>query len=179
MPRLFPLLAALALLLPCLVPAQEAVLTKDEGPPISISSPDTGSTFVFGTLKGRQLYWNKSRQMLIARVTFTDASLLDNNSPQDDTMEFRLPGVAYDPAQGIFTATSAKGEVIPIAHFKKAIFGIKTIEILPNARVRIVHERGVVNVILEAIRPNDPAMHPAPANPDGVHMVSPSQILNN
>jgi len=179
MPRFFSLLAALALLLPSLAPAQEAVLTKDEGPPISISSPDTGSTFVYGTLKGRQLYWNKSQKMLIARVTFTDASLLDNNSAQDDTMEFRLPGVALDPTHGIFTATTAKGEVIPIAHLKKAIFGIKTIEILPNARVRIVHERGVVNVILEAISPKDPAMHPAAVNPDGTHPESINQLLNN
>jgi len=179
MPRLFSLLAALVLLLPSLAVAQEQTLVKDDGPPISISSPDIGSTYVYGTLKGRQLYWNKSRQMLIARVTFTDASVVDNSSPQDDTMEFRLPGVALDPAHGIFTATSAKGEVIPIAHFKKAIFGIKTIEILPNARVRIVHERGVVNVILEAISPKDPAMHPAPVNPDGVHMVNPNQFLNN
>ena len=177
MPRLLSLLAALALLLP-LAWAQEDVLTKDQGPPISITSPDTGSTFVYGTLKGRQLYWNKSQKMLIARVTYTDASLLDNNSAQDDTMEFRLPGVAFDEARGVFSATTAKGEVIPIAHIKKALF-IKTIEILPNARVRVIRDHGAVSVILEAISPNDPAMHPAPTNPDGVHMVNPNKLFNN
>jgi hypothetical protein len=157
--------------------AQEAVLSKDDGPPISISSPDTGSTFVYGTLKGRQLYWDRRDKMLIARVTFTDASLLDNNSPQDDTMEFRLPGVAFDEAQGVFSATSAKGDVIPIARIKKALF-IKTIQVLPNARVRIIRDRGTVNVILEAISPNDPAMHPAPTDPDGTHAVSFDKLLN-
>jgi hypothetical protein len=171
-------LFVLALLLPSLAWAQEDVLTKDEGPPISITSPDTGSTFVYGTLKGRQLYWNKSQKLLIARVTYTDASLLDNNSAQDDTMEFRLPGVAFDEAHGVFTATTAKGETIPIAHLKKAIFGIKSIEILPNARVRIIHDHGAVSVILEAISPNDPAMHPAPSNPDGEHLMNPNQLFN-
>jgi hypothetical protein len=177
MPRFLSLLAVLALL-PSLALAQEDVLTKDEGPPISITSPDTGSTFVYGTLKGRQLYWNKSQKVLIARVTYTDASLLDNNSAQDDTMEFRLPGVAFDEAHGVFSATTAKGEVIPIARIKKALF-IKTIEILPNARVRVIRDHGAVSVILEAISPNDPAMHPTPANPDGEHQVNFNQLLNN
>ena len=167
----------LALLLPSLAWAQEDVLVKDQGPPISITSPDTGSTFVYGTLKGRQLYWNKSQKMLIARVTYTDASLLDNNSPQDDTMEFRLPGVAFDEAHGTFSATTAKGEVIPIAHFKKTLF-IKSIEILPNARVRVIHEHDTVNVILEAISPNDPAMRTAPPNPGGERTVDIQQILH-
>jgi hypothetical protein len=172
--RLFILL--LGLLLPGLAVAQEAVLSKDESPPISITSPDTGSTFVYGTLKGRQLYWSKHDKMLMARVTFTDASALDTNL-QDDTMEFRLPGVAFDEAHGVFTATSTKGEVIPIAHLKKTLF-VKSIEILPNARVRVIHVHGTVNVILETISPNDPAMRAAPLNPDGERAVDIQQILH-
>ena len=171
------LAAAFGVLAPARALAQDSVLSKDDGPPISITSPDTGSTFVFGSLKGRQLYWNNRAKMLIARVTFTDADLLDNNSPQDDTMEFRLPGVAFDEARGMFSATTAKGDVIPIARMKKTFF-IKSVEILPNARVRVLREHGTVNVILEAISPNDPAMHPAAANPDGTHPVGIGQMLN-
>ena len=116
--------------------------------------------------------------MLIARVTFTDGDLLDNNSPQDDTLEFRLPGIAFDEAKGVFSATSAKGEVIPIAKIKKQLF-LKTIEVLPNAHVRVIRQRGNVSVVLEAISPNDPAMHPAPpTNPNGDHAVSLPQLLN-
>jgi hypothetical protein len=178
MPGFLSLLAALALLLPSLAWAQEDVLTKDEGPPISITSPDTGSTYVYGTLKGRQLYWNKSQKILIARVTYTDASPLDNNSAQDDTMEFRLPGVAFDEVHGVFSATTAKGEVIPIAHIKKALF-VKSIAILPNARVRVIRDHGAVSVILEAISPNDPAMHPKAGDPDGERSVNFNQLLNN
>jgi hypothetical protein len=171
------LLVSFVLLLPHFAFAQEAVLAPDDGPPISITSPDTGSTFVFGTLKGRQLYWRKSDKTLMARVTYTDADLLDNNTAQDDTMEFRLQGVTFDEAKGIFSATTAKGEVIPIAHIKKALF-IKTIEILPNARVRVINDHGRVTVILEAISPNDPAMHTPPPNPDGEHPVDTRHLFN-
>ena len=171
MSRLFAILAlALALLSPRFAFAQ------DDGPPISITSPDTGSTYVYASLKGRSLYWNKHDKMLVAHVTFTED---DENvsTPQDDTLEFRLPGITFDEARGVFSATSAKGEVIPVAHIKKQLF-LKTIEILPNAHVRIIRERGNVSVILEAISPNDPAMHPAPSNPDGEHAVDIRQILN-
>ncbi len=169
------LFLALALILfsPRLSPAQD-----DDGPPISITSPDAGTTFAFGTIKEHALVWNKSEKVLIARVTFIEE---DENYGQatDDTHEFRLPGVTLDEAKGIFFATSAKGEVIPVARFKKVLF-IKSIETTPNAVVRVLHPRGRIQVILEAISPNDPAMHPPPASsdPDATHSVDIDKILN-
>jgi len=151
---------------------------EDDGPPISITSPDVATTFAFGTVKNRALFWNKSGKVLIARVTFTDA---EQNSGQsnEDTHDFRLPGISFDEAKGVFMATTAKGEVIPVARIKKTLF-IKSIEVLPNAVVRILHPRGNVTVILEAISPNDPAMHPTPANADSdaTHKVDIDKILN-
>jgi hypothetical protein len=154
------------------------VSAQDEGPPISITSPDAGTTFAYGTIKSHVLIWNKSERVLIARVTFTDAEQ-NLGQPNDDTHEFRLPGVTLDEAKGVFLAKTAKGEVIPIAHIKRVLF-IRTIETLPNARIRILHPKGNVTVILEAISPNDPAMHPAPANsdPDATHKVDIDKILN-
>jgi hypothetical protein len=67
--------------------------------------------------------------------------------------------------------------VIPVARLQKELF-LKTIEVLPNARVRILRQKGNVSVILEAISPNDPAMHPGPGHPDGEHAVDIRQILN-
>ncbi len=131
---------------------------QDDGPPISITSPDTATTFAFGTIKSHALIWNKSEKVLVARVTFTDAEQTEF-TPQDDTHEFQLPGISLDEAKGVFFATTAKGEVIPVAHIKKTLF-IKAIETLPNAVVRILHPKGVVTVILEAIEPDDPAMRP-------------------
>ena len=173
MPRGFIFLAlALLLVLP------SGAEPGDDGPPIAITSPDKGSTYVLGKIKNHQLYWSKSQKMLIARVTFTDEDST-MTTPQDDVHEFRLPGISFDEAKGIFTATTAKGEVIPIAHFKKVLF-VKSIETLPNAAVRVVHPHGDITVTLEAISPNDPAMHAAPANtdPDGTHQVDINSILH-
>jgi hypothetical protein len=169
---LFYLMLGLALALPQLSQAQ------DDGPPISITSPDEGTTYALATIKDHSLVWDKSQKMLVARVTFIE--LDDSLSPSsDDTHDFRLPGVSFDPVKGIFTATTAKGVIIPVAHYKKTLF-IKSIEVLPNARVRIVHPRGVITVILEAISPNDPAMHPPAddSDPDATHSVDLGQILN-
>jgi hypothetical protein len=171
MSRLFALIAlALALLSPRLAFAQ------DNGPPISITSPDAGSTYVYATLKNRSLLWSKRDQMLVARLTF--AQIDDSGGTiEDDTLEFRLPGITFDEAKGVYSAKSAQGEVIPIARVKKQLF-LKTIEILPNAHVRIIRQKGNVSVILEAISPNDPAMHPGPSNPDAEHAEDIRQILN-
>lgn len=170
---LFFFVLALILVSSRLVPAQ-----ADDGPPISITSPDTGTTFAYGTIKNHALVWNKNEKVLIARVTFIDENS-NNGQPIDDTHEFRLPGVTFDEAKGIFFATTAKGEVIPVAHIKKVLF-MKTIETTPNAVVRVLHPKGVITVILEAISPNDPAMHPPPDNsdPDATHKVDIDKILN-
>jgi hypothetical protein len=169
---LFFIVLALTLFSPRIVSAQ------DDGPPISITSPDTGTTFAFGTIKNHSLIWNKSKKVLIALVTFAEMDQ-DSGPSGDDTHEFRLPGVTFDEAKGVFFATTAKGEVIPVAHIKKTFF-MKSIEVLPNANIRILHPRGVITVVLEAIGPNDPAMRPLPdnSNPDATHKVDINQILN-
>jgi hypothetical protein len=151
---------------------------EDEGPPISITSPDVGTTFVYGTIKNHQLVWNKVQKILLARVTFIDTET-NEGQPTEDVHEFRLPGVNLDEAKGVFFAQSARGEIIPIAHYKKTLF-VKSIETLPNARVRIIRDHGNITVILEAISPNDPAMHPPPesSDPDGTHQVDIKSILN-
>jgi hypothetical protein len=176
MPRCL-LFALLALAISSLSTPRALCDPADDGPPISITSPDTGTTFAFGDIKSRALYWRDSDKTLIARVTFTDAGYLDNNAATDDVLEFRLPGVALDAAKGIFYATSAKGEQIPVAHYKKVLF-VKTIQVLPNARVRVIHIKGTpVTLILEAISPNDPAMQPAPSDPDATKSVSVQQLF--
>ncbi len=150
---------------------------EEDGPAISITSPDKGLTFAFGSIKDHSLIWDNRNHQLVARVVFIDENQ-SGGTVNDDTLEFRLPGVTLDEAKGIFFATSAKGESIPVARFKKELF-LKVIEILPNARVRIEHPRGNVSVALEAISPSDPAMHaPAPApNPDGTRPVDIHSML--
>lgn len=154
------------------------LLAEEDGPLISITSPDTASTFVYGSIKSHSLLWNKRTGVLIARVTFTD-SQFNNGQANEDAHEFRLPGIRFDEAKGIFLAISPKGDLVPVAHVKKALF-FKTVETLPNANVRIQRRDGNVTVILEAISPNDPAMHASPpdANPDDAHKVDVNKILH-
>jgi hypothetical protein len=52
---------------------------------------------------------------------------------------------------------------------------MKSIQILPNANIRVLHPKGVITVILEAISPEDPAMHPSSptgADAEGTHSVT-------
>lgn len=132
------------------------LLAEDEnGPLISIASPDTATTYAFGTIKSRALVWNEKTATLSAEVTFVDEQP-DSTQPPEDTHRFRLPGITFDQAHGIFYATSPKGEAIPVARRRKALF-LTSIDVLPNAIVRIYHPRGSVTVRLEAIRPADVA----------------------
>jgi hypothetical protein len=162
------------LLVSLLLPSR--ALRADDGPPIAITSPDKAVTFAYGEIKQSSLFWDGKAQLLIARVVFTDAQS-NVGEPQEDQEQFRLPGVSFDATKGIFYAVSARGENIPVAHLKKTLF-FKTIEVLPNAVIRVQHPRGNVTVILEAISPNDPAMHAPPANPDDTHPMDINSILH-
>jgi hypothetical protein len=149
----------------------------NDGPPISITSPDNGTTFPHADIRDHKLIWYAKRKMLVACVTFTDARQNDGTS-NDDTHYFDLPGVTFDEAKGVFSATSKKGEVIPVAHYTKMLF-LKTIEVLPNATVRIMCPQGEITVILEAIPSNDPAMHQVPpvTDPDATKPVNFNQLF--
>jgi hypothetical protein len=156
---------------------------EDSAPPIIIESPDTATTYAYGTIKHRALVWSDSSRTLYAEVTFTDEQQ-DNSQAEDDTHRFRLPGVTFDRAHGVFYATTSQGESIPVAQRKKSLF-LSTIEVLPNAIVRVYHRRGNVSVTLEAIRPADVAREKqqqdraasSGTNPDGSHTVNLQDLL--
>ena len=148
---------------------------QDDGPPISITSPDKATTYAVSTIKHRALIWNESTKTLSAEVTFVEETQGLAQSG-DDTHRFRLPGITFDAAQGIFYATTPRGETIPVAHKKKTLF-ITSIEVLPNAAVRVLHPRGNVSVILEAIRPADVAKLRQTPDPDGTHSVDLRELL--
>jgi hypothetical protein len=150
----------------------------EDGPPISITSPDSGVTYAFGTVKSHALVWDKNAKVLLAVVTFIDRDDGSEQQTQEDTHRFRLPGVTFDEAHKVFFATTAKGEEIPIATIKKQLF-FSVIQVLPNAVVRILHPRGNLSVILEAVRPNDPALHAPESTSDdgGTHDVDLHSIM--
>ncbi len=161
-PRPSPLL-----LLLMLVGAWPVVHAQDSGPPIVITSPDHAVTFTYGSVKERRLYWNPRAGGLVAHIVFEDENQ-SGGVVNDDTLEFRLPGVTLDASRGIFYATTTTGEKIPVASFRHELF-IKYVATLRNAIVRIQHPRGKVTVILEALRPDDPALKAkAPTDDDAL-----------
>jgi hypothetical protein len=157
----------------------------DDGPPIVIKSPDTATTFAFAMIKQHELLWDKRNGQLLARVVFTPVDGNDGASADQDEHDFRLPGVTFDEKKGLFFAAAANGDLIPIARIKKTLF-LKTVEPMPNANVIVLHPHGNVSVTLEAIRPDDPAMHPAPpaasgqTDPEGnqAHSLDIQQVLH-
>jgi hypothetical protein len=156
------------------------LLAADESePPISITSPDTATTYAFGKIKSRSLHWSEAKQTLSAEVTFVDEQP-DSLQSNEDSHSFLLPGITLDKAHGIFYATSVKGEVIPVARRKKSLF-LTTIQVLPNAIVRVNHSHGNVTVTLEAIRPADVAKEQrkqdAEGGPDATHSIDLHQLL--
>ena len=148
----------------------------DDGPPIVITSPDQGTTFAFANLKSRTLYWDKKSQTLVAQVTFVDDHA-EGGQSNEDTHQFHLPGITFDQAKGIFYATSAKGEKIPVAQVKKTLF-LRDVVSTPNARVRIMHPRGELTVVLEALSPNDPALRQPASDGNGTQKVDFGKLLN-
>ena len=91
----------------------------DDQAPISISSPDVASTFVFAKIKSHALVWDRKTSTLLARVTAMDDTSDGSMQAEEDTHDFRLPGVTFDASRQLYVAVSAKGEVIPVARPKK------------------------------------------------------------
>ena len=144
------------------IPSLPLPAQVDDGPAIVINSPDTGSTYVYGSIKDHYLSWDKKARMLVAHVVCIDT--LDNSgSAREDSHDFRLPGVTLDETKGIFYALTAKGERVPVAKYKKTLF-IQSVETLPNARIRIQRQQGDIFVVLEALRPDDPALKAPPGD---------------
>ncbi len=118
---------------------------------LSIQSPDTAQTFVFGSTKTRSLRWNDKKQLLSAEITFTNESYSDsNNSSTSESFSFALPGIWYDEKSQTFYAKTPQGEVLPVAKRQKKFIG-SSIEPTENARIRVQRVRGKVAVILEAV----------------------------
>ena len=138
-----------------------------QSPPIEITSPDKATTFAYGSIKQHQLYWDRPKNELIARVVFEDVNQ-EGGAAQNDVLDFRLPGIQFDSGRGIFYATTTNGEKIPVASYSHRLF-LKSVATLPNAVVRIQHPHGKVTVILEALRPNDPALKAAAVAPAVAH----------
>ena len=97
-------------------PATEAQMSVTPRGLLQIVSPDTAQTFAGGVTTRFLLEWDRRAQVLRAFITFTNSPYQnDSTSRREEQFLFRLPGVALDPATGVFSARDPQGHNVPIA----------------------------------------------------------------
>jgi hypothetical protein len=117
---------------------------------ISLASPDHARTYAYGAVTWRQLYLERARGELAARITFSNLPFADANEPRtDEPFDFRFPGIRVDFTRHAFVATGRRGELIPVASF----WGDPScgwIKLAPNAKIYLLKENGRVTATLTA-----------------------------
>jgi hypothetical protein len=117
---------------------------------VRITSPDHARTFAYGEMTWHQLYLERDRGVLGARITFSNLPYADSNEPRrDEPFDFRFPGVQFDPTRRTFFASARDGELIPVARFRgNATCG--WIDLAPGTKIYLLKEGGRVTAILTA-----------------------------
>jgi len=117
---------------------------------VSVTSPNHARTYAYGAVTWHQLYLERTRGELAARITFSNFPFGDANEPRtDQPFDFRFPGIHVDFAQHAFVATGRRGEFIPVASFRgDASCG--WIKLSPNAKIYLLKESGRVTATLTA-----------------------------
>jgi hypothetical protein len=117
---------------------------------VSVASPNHARTYAYGAVTWRQLYLDRTRGELAARITFSNFPFADANEPRtDQPFDFRFPGIHVDFAQHAFVATGRRGESIPVAWFRGNP-SCGWIKLAPNAKIYLLKESGRVTATLTA-----------------------------
>jgi len=117
---------------------------------VSVTSPNHTRTYAYGAVTWRQLYLERTRGELGARITFSNFPFADANEPRtDQPFDFRFPGIHVDFAQHAFMATGRRGESIPVAWFRGDP-SCGWIKLAPNAKIYLLKENGRVTATLTA-----------------------------
>jgi hypothetical protein len=117
---------------------------------VSVASPNHARTYAYGAVTWRQLYLERTRGELAARITFSNFPFADANEPRtDQPFDFRFPGIQVDFAQHAFVATGRRGESIPVAWFRGNP-SCGWIKLAPNAKIYLLKENGRVTATLTA-----------------------------
>jgi hypothetical protein len=117
---------------------------------ISIASPNHARTYAYGAVTWRQLYLERTRGELAARITFSNVPFADANEPPTyEPFDFRFPGVHVDLARHAFVTRGLRGEFIPVASFRGDP-SCGWIKLAPNAKIYLLKESGRVTATLTA-----------------------------
>ena len=117
---------------------------------ISIASPNHARTYAYGSVTWRQLYLERNRGELAARITFSNVPFADANQPRtEEPFDFHFPGIRVDLARHAFVVPGRRGEFIPVAWFRGNP-SCGWIKLTPNAKIYLVKENGRVTATLTA-----------------------------
>ena len=117
---------------------------------VSVTSPNHARTYAYGAVTWHQLYLERARGELAARITFSNYPFADANEPRtDQPFDFRFPGIHVDLAQHAFVATGRRGESIPVAWFRGDP-SCGWIKLAPNAKIYLLKESGRVTATVTA-----------------------------
>lgn len=117
---------------------------------VSIASPNHARTYAYGSVTWRQLYLERARGELAARITFSNVPFADANEPRtEEPFDFRFPGIHVDRARHAFFAIGSRGESIPVAWFRGDP-SCGWIKLGPNAKIYLLKEHGRVTATLTA-----------------------------
>ncbi|MGC2625547.1 MAG: hypothetical protein WA269_01820 [Candidatus Udaeobacter sp.] len=117
---------------------------------VSVTSPNHARTYAYGAVTWHQLYLERTRGELAARITFSNYPFADANEPRtDQPFDFQFPGIHVDFAQHAFVATGRRGESIPVAWFRGDP-SCGWIKLAPNAKIYLLKESGRVTATVTA-----------------------------
>ena len=117
---------------------------------VSVTSPNHARTYAYGAVTWHQLYLERARGELGARITFSNYPFADANEPRtDQPFDFRFPGIHVDLAQHAFVATGRRGESIPVAWFRGDP-SCGWIKLAANAKIYLLKESGRVTATVTA-----------------------------
>src|SRR5262245_12126997 len=117
---------------------------------VSITSPDHAQTYAYGAVTWHQLYLQRTRGELGARITFSNWPYAGDDEPRrDEPFDFRFPGVRVDFARHAFVTAGRRGESIPVAWFQGDP-ACGWIKLAPNAKIYLLKESGRVTATLTA-----------------------------
>jgi hypothetical protein len=122
------------------------------GQQIAIASPDHAYTFAYGTAFSHQVDRDQVTDQLIARVTFSNYPYTTDRQPRcDETFDFRLPGLQFDPQRRIFFCRSRGNQSIPVAEYRPNLpYG--GYQLSSFAQIFLVKRSGHVTAVLNASR---------------------------
>jgi hypothetical protein len=117
---------------------------------VSVTSPNHARTYAYGAVTWRQLYLERTRGELSARITFSNFPFADANEPRtEQPFDFRFPAIHVDFARHAFVTTGRRGESIPVAWFRGDP-SCGWIKLAANAKIYLLKENGRVTATLTA-----------------------------